>query len=331
MKSILITGGIIILSACAACSFKYFSDEAVWQNAQDALIRLHSGMQYESILMVRSRLADADAAVEDYASHWRIFPLDHTRRVQDARKGISYLSGALDWSSKVDSEAGSDTNQADALALAAYPDVTSSIPRWCEDGQLAFDPRVAVADFGIYGNYWLELAEGKEDRQPIGSEPPLNPTRELQQCREQQVARVKAQNAAIKARLDALRARTAAAEAEQRAQDAAAKDKEAAFLAAHPFQVQFSSYYGCSFVLYIDGEATGSKISLPGPPVSFRMAHSMTLEDARCGFKHVPADEILVRVNGSWYSPKWVQETAGRPGDPPSFKATLLPQLKSPK
>src|SRR5579863_8333053 len=101
--------------------------------------------------------------------------------------------------------------------------------------------------------------------------------------------------------------------------------------AAHPFQVQFSSYYGCSFVLYIDGEATGSKISLPGPPVSFRMAHSMTLEDARCGFKHVPADEILVRVNGSWYSPKWVQETAGRPGDPPSFKATLLPQLKSPK
>lgn len=334
MKRFVITFVAFMAAACASLTVKYFSDENAWQKAQDSLIRLHSGMQYESILMVRSRLADADAAVEDYASRWRIFPLDHLGQVQDARKGISYLSNALDWSSKADSAPGSDTDQADALALAAYPDVTSSIPRWCEDGQLAFDARVAVADFGIYGNYWIELAEGKEDKLPAGPESPLNPTRELQQCREQQEAQVKAQNDAVKARLDALHARAAEAEAKQRAQDAAAEAKEAAFLAKYPYEVELSSYYPCSFALSVDGQAPSSTRLNTGTPDFFRMQRFAKIEDASCDVYssdrppyRTPQTEIEVKVNGSLYSPKWLQEGKldAHNHNVPYYRTTIAP------
>lgn len=315
MRTAFIAVGVGISLFVGACSYKYIHDQAAWQKEQDALIRLRSGMQYEAMLMVRSRLADADAGVEDYASQWRIFPVNHSKMLEAARKGILYTSNALDWSTKASSQSELDTDAEDATALASYPDVTSSLPRWCSDGQLAFNPSLAAADFRVYGDYWLELALGKWEQKPSGSSPPLEPRRELQACQQQQIATVKAQNAALAERLRSLRAKAAAEEAEEQAKAAEEKSKEEAFLAKYPYEVELSSYYPCSFDLSVDGEQPLQTTLRAGAPRSFRMQRYAVIKDGSCDVYstdrppyRTAQTEIEVKVNGSRYLPKWLQE-----------------------
>ena len=327
MKIALISASIIILLILAGFSIKYESDEDAWQKEQDALVRLRSGMQYESILMVRTRLADADAAVEDYASRQRIFPLRHTGAVKDARKAIDYFSEALEWNQKATSDAGVDVDQGDLMKLASYLGVTKSVARSCQNGELAVSPQTVAAIFALYGAYWTGAAEGRSEVRPEGPNPPLEPDRELQQCRHAQLLAVQAQDAANKAKEEAL----AAAEKEK---EEAAKAREEAFLAGYPYQVELSSYYACSFVLSIDGQAkTFIKVNV-GMPDSFRMHGSAAIENASCDVYsadrppyRTAQSEITVKVNGSPYLPKWMPtgKLDARNYNVPYYQAIIAP------
>lgn len=334
MKTAFIAIGVAILLFVGACSYKYIQDQAAWQKEQDALVRLRSGMQYEAMLMIRSRLADADAGVEDYASQWRVFPVNHTKKLEAARKGILYTSNALDWSTKASSQPDLDADPEDAATLASYPDVTTSLPRLCDGGDLAFSPKVAAADFRVYGDYWLELALGKWEPEPSGSNPSFDPSRELQACQQQQIATVKAQKAALAGRLRSLRARAAAEEAEEEAKAAEEKAKEEAFLAKYPYEVELSSYYPCSFDLSVDGQQPSQIRLNAGNPKSFRMQRYAVIMNGSCDVYstdrppyRTAQTEIEVEVNGSRYLPKWLQEGKqdATNHNVPYYQATISP------
>lgn len=313
-----ITISSVLLLFVMLCLYKYVSDEAEWRQAEDALVRLQSGMQYESMLMVRSRLADADAAVEEFRSGWRIFPLKHDERVSDAKRGISYLSLALDWNAKAAPGKTSDSEPSDGAALAEYPDVTKFVSRWCENGQLVFNPRIAASGFEAHGDHWLLLAEGKADSNPVGPNPPLDWQKENQACEQQQLATARAQTAALEARLKALQAKQAAEKAAERA----------AFLAKYPYEVQLLSSDGCSFTLYMDGQMVIPSLSLyPGAqPYTTHMQRSDRLElnHVRCK-QEPPEHAIEIQVNGSKYSANWSQEGKASPGNPPNYQTTIAP------
>ena len=337
MKKDVIATTLAVALSLGLIFYKYSVDEAAWQRAQDAIVRLRSGMQYESLLMVRTRLADADAAVEDYVSQWRVFPMNHQSLLQAAHTGISYSSEALDWSTRPASENSLDTDPADAQLLSRYLDVSTSLPRWCENGQLAFDPRVVAADFRVYGDYYLELSEGKNREKLHGSELPLNADRELKGCQQKQIDAVKAQNAALARKLLSMREQASVKRAKDDAEAAAEKAQEEAFLAKYPFEVELSSYYPCSLSLSIDGQAASRVILSSGIEKSFRIQRSADLEDAICDVYssdrppyRTPQTEIETRVNGSRYLLNWAKENKSDPKNynQPFYRTTLAPPPK---
>jgi hypothetical protein len=131
----------VVMLIVAGCLYKYASDVAEWRKVQDALVRLQSGIKYESVLALRSKLADADAAIEEFRSGWRVFPLGHKERVSDAKTGLSYLSMAL------------DPDAIGGTTLTLYPDVAKFVPRFCISDKATFNGSDAALGFATLGRH----------------------------------------------------------------------------------------------------------------------------------------------------------------------------------
>jgi hypothetical protein len=161
----------LFLMIAGASLYEYESDKAAWDTVQAKLIRLDSGLQYESILAIRSQIADTDAAVRMFASEPHAFPPDRMQRVQYSKKAIAYLALATDLQINGASDTELSSSSADLERLAQFPDVTTFVRRSCEFGYLAFDRKGAAAASAQLGHFMLSRAEGE----PLASGDALSP------------------------------------------------------------------------------------------------------------------------------------------------------------
>lgn len=143
----------IAFVALSSVLYKYFSDKTAWEKIQTELVRLHSGLEFESIIALRSRIADTDAALKMYTKEWRTYPPRRMERVQNAEKSLTYINFALDWQTR------SGDDQPSARTSEKYPDVTTSIRRSCVDDKLFISPSDVAATFVIAGKSLLEHSE----------------------------------------------------------------------------------------------------------------------------------------------------------------------------
>jgi hypothetical protein len=82
---------LIILAILVVGAFayrQYSVDMAAWSQVQQSLIRLSSGIEFEPIITLRSKLADADAAMKTYESEFHIFSPQHQRRLESGKRGV---------------------------------------------------------------------------------------------------------------------------------------------------------------------------------------------------------------------------------------------------
>jgi hypothetical protein len=191
MKSAVVAvAGIIIALSCAV-GYKWRADERAWDSARSALVRLDSGVSYESLIQLRSRLADADAAVRNYAFDRRFFPLQHKMLVSNAQRGISYIGYALDWQTK--SSAEPRVGEAGLSILEQrYPDVVPSFYSTCVNGEIFIPDASVEQSFIGTGVGIVRATEAKSVFIPSAPAPVFSRQKAKQECDVQYAAEQKA-------------------------------------------------------------------------------------------------------------------------------------------
>ena len=193
-KSLLKLGVFALVASLLGLGAKYVADRSAWSDVQAALYRVDSGIQYESIIALRSHLADADAIVRTFESSLRFYPTDYPERARLARLAISYLGLATEFQTD---NVSSDTLTSNAqyfAKLAQAPDVSTFVPRTCRYGYLAFDLNAAASAALRLGEATLKRAEGEPLRtgdtlKPTGGFGPLNFDAESNACKLQEQTR----------------------------------------------------------------------------------------------------------------------------------------------
>ena len=217
---------VTILSAAFWCYREYTSD-VTSQTARQALIRVDSGVQYDSVINLRSKIADADAAVTTFELGRHLFFRDAAEQMEVAKRGLAYIDIAIDDAKEI--RGWSD--------MEGYKDVTTWVPRTCVDGELVFEPALVVQPFLAIGHDLVRQAVGEAALLP--SKPltaPLDYSKESTDCvhiKETQ-AREAAAKTAAKAQLTLQ---------QEQAEDAKWKDN-----------VQIFNPDGCEFAPYHDGD-----------------------------------------------------------------------------
>jgi hypothetical protein len=144
-----------VLLALGSALYKCQVDNSAWQRADESLIRLRSGLQFETLLQLRSKLADADAALSYYTSKWRVLPVRHKDRVRLASRAISDLGLAIDLATS-----GDQVLNADELRIVSreHPEAVILISRDCSAGKLSASASAASAALVTLGRELLESA-----------------------------------------------------------------------------------------------------------------------------------------------------------------------------
>jgi hypothetical protein len=75
---------------------QYSSEVAAWNNVHESLTRLSSGISYEPIIALRSKIADTDAVLKIYESKPHIFVRGRYRTLESARRGLQYMDMAIE-------------------------------------------------------------------------------------------------------------------------------------------------------------------------------------------------------------------------------------------
>ncbi len=64
----------IAFIALSSVLYKCHSDKTAWEKVQAELVRMHSGLEFESVIALRSQIANTDTALKMYTTDWRVYP-----------------------------------------------------------------------------------------------------------------------------------------------------------------------------------------------------------------------------------------------------------------
>jgi hypothetical protein len=337
LTSTVILTGMLFAGILGLVMYKYRTDKTAWKQVQSGLVRLRSGIQFESVIALRSRLADADAAIKLYGSGWRVYPAEHDRRIRDAETALVYLNSALDWQTRsvtIETYVGPTA----VYALGHLPnDVTSRFQRSCIGGEISFGGTALASAFGAAGISLLERAEYPIPRTLSADETfaPLNLEMEESECRRQETARkenqarIAAENVAQR---EAERKNQARIAAEKVAQKEAARKKYWSKWVYH-VELELQALDDvCAGEVYADGHSTPLHLAssnLGGKKGEFGANEAMQIvvgcySDVRGD--RGPKDEIEVKINGQSYKPQWEKDRIGqKEGSSNKYRATILP------
>jgi hypothetical protein len=288
--AIVVAAAIFVLALCAG-SYKYHADVEAWEQVQNSVVRLQSGIQFESVIALRSHLADADAAVKLYQSRWRAYPPGGRERARDAEQSLDYISSALDWQTR------SGDDQESVRTLGKYPEITTSIRRSCLAGRIFISSSDVSAAFVVAAKELLGHSEypatSKSDLSLTRQFAPLDFGKESAECERQKAAR----------------------EENERQQAVARKESE-----ERKYWVQFryrvslklvpSAAGTCVFDVKTDGKFVDSIELYPSRTREFGANHKVEMLAAQCYGGTPPTDVIRISVNGKPYAPKWAGEYA---------------------
>lgn len=176
---------VLVISTLAAIllggvgCYEYYSDMAAWNQVQQSLTRLTSGIRFEPIITLRSKIADTDAAIRTYQSSFHIFPAGHEERLELGIRGLQYLGIAIDNAEGVDS-----WND-----MSKYPEVTKFVPRTCDGDELVFPKEAIKNAFAMMGSSLIKEAAGEAEEKEIqtrtiGFYPALDFAKETRACKE---------------------------------------------------------------------------------------------------------------------------------------------------
>jgi hypothetical protein len=258
----LIIGGVFL--------YTYESDKTAWDEVQSKLIRLDSGLEYESIIQLRSKLADADAASKEYTVHKHIFPTHGSQRIADSEQAISYLDVALTLHSSSESSVPNEM----MAALEEHAAVTTLIPRVCTNGYLRIDRSTAESAFFSEGLAYLRRAQSNEWK-PI---PALGPYPRLEFVNEQEQCQQKDQKARLQIEDE---------------REAAIRKRWSAWR----YHIQIKASESCTFRIASDGADGGFSIVHEGADKEFGVNTSLTLSRFICAGSTAPKVAIQVYVN----------------------------------
>jgi hypothetical protein len=292
-KRYLLVASLLLVAALCACFLKYRADVAAWDQVQNSLVRLHSGFQYESVIALRSHLADTDAALRLYRTGWRIYPPGRAERVHDAEQSLAYISSAVDWQTRSN---GDTLDQADIRTLEKYPEVTAYLVRSCAAGRVHVSSANASTAFAIVGMSLLERSEypaTSESKLSLNQFGPLHYESETAECQRQENVRV---------------------ENEQHQEAARRENESKKYWAQFRYRVSLkllpSTPGTCVFDLRTDGKFVDTSELYPGRAQDFGANHDALIYRATCYGATVPADVIKITVNGNPYTPKWEGQNA---------------------
>jgi hypothetical protein len=286
--------GVLVVGSFSAAIYKYHTDKTAWEQVQASLVRLRSGLQFESIIALRSHLADADTALKLYKSEWRTYPPDRAERVRHAEKSLSYINSALDWKTQSGSREDTTVDQAHVRALETLPDVTVNLGRGCAGGLIQISAASASAAFALAG---ISLLEGSEyppasdaHVSQAGQLPPLDFEKETRECQRQETSRKENET----------------------------KQYWAQFRYRVGLSLRSPAPGTCVFYLSIDRVSkmvnhAGSldQVELyPGRTREFGMNRDANILDTNCYEGMNPEAFIVTTVNGKTYTPKWTARNA---------------------
>jgi hypothetical protein len=262
--------GVLCLIVSGALLYTYESDKTAWDEVQSKLIRLDSGLEYESILQLRSKLADADAASKEYTVQKHIFPLHNSQRIADSEQAISYLDVAL----TLHSSSGSSVANELMAALEEHGAATTLIPRVCTNGYLKIDRLMAESVFLSEGLAYLHRAQSDEWKPipALGPYPLLEFVNEEEQCQQK----------------------------DQKDRRQVEDEREAAIRnrwSAWRYHIQIKASESCTFRIASDGDDGGFSIVHEGADKEFGVNTSLTLSRFICAGSTAPKVAIQVYVN----------------------------------
>lgn len=251
-----------------------------WNQVQQSLARLSSGIQFEPVIMLRSKMADADAAIKGFESDFRIFPADKKERVDAGKRGIRYLDIAL--------------NDAKGINrwedMAHYAEVTRWIPRSCAGDKLtAFSRETVKETFAISGSYLIRKAAGEvtdkgwEDVAEGAFFSTLELSKETAECQQQYASAMKK------------------AEEEKKATAKKADEEKK----AAKYHIDVYNPENCLMTAYADGKQVFHGFD-PGSRFHLDANKEARLSEVSC--QDNPANSIRVKINGHDYVLNWVKK-----------------------
>lgn len=270
-----VTAGVLCLTLAGALLYAYESDKTAWDEVQSKLIRLESGLEYDSILQLRSKLADADAASKEYIAQKHIYPLHNSERIADSQQAIAYLDVAL----TLHSSSGSSVANEMMPALEEHGAATTLIPRICANGYLRIDRPTTESVFFSEGLAYLRRAQS-DGRKPI---PALGPYPRLEFVNEQEQCQQKDQKA--KRQID--------------------DDREAAIRkswSSWRYHVRITSSEFCAFKIVSDGNDTGFVSVRDDSDKEFGVNESLSLSRVNCTGGLPPPRAMRVYINEKLFS-----------------------------
>jgi hypothetical protein len=270
LRNLILVGALPIL-ALSAVLYKYHSDKDAWEKVQNGLVRLHSGLEFESVIALRSHLADTDAALKGYTTEWRIYPPGRQERVRNAEQSLKYINFALDWQTRGGSSEADTLSQASVRELEKYPEVTTQLGRPCADGQIRIYSAAVASGFEIVGMSLLQSSEYpavSDTSGPAPSQlPPLDFEKETAECQKQEIARRET--------------------------------------AERKYWAQFRYRVGLGVPESASGSYVGEIELHPGRKRDFGVNHDLSIFLAKCYDNTLPGNVIRTTVNGKAYTTKW--------------------------
>ena len=96
----------IIGAGLAWYGYDYLRSRADWEDVQKAAFRVDSGLRHETLILLRSKVADLDAALSHYVTGWG--HRSRENRVTSIRQAIESLEWAIDHEKKTAIEDGDE-------------------------------------------------------------------------------------------------------------------------------------------------------------------------------------------------------------------------------
>jgi hypothetical protein len=260
----------------------YSSDSSAWNQVQLSLTRLSSGIEFEPVITLRSKLADTDAAIQTFDSELHILPRNRGEKLASAKRGVQYLGISIDDARRIQ-------NWDD---MQEFLEVSKFARRDCDGDHLAFSSGQIKQAFAIAGSYLIKNAAGEEsDRDGKGwqgSYPALDLAKETAACRERNTQSLKLSSESKRAG-DAMHA------------------------AAWKYHIDVSDLAGCDMIPYSDDQIVRIRGFHYAKTFHLHLdandeAH---LDSVFCGGGPPSAEMISIRINGVKFDPDWTLTSTG--------------------
>jgi hypothetical protein len=261
-----------VIVALGARVYKGSVDEAAWGRVEGSLVRVRSGLKFESLFQLGPVLADADAAIAQFESTPRLLPLNHVKRSRLASKAITLLGEGVNWTPKPDETLDEISTRS---FMAEQPEVVDYVLPSCSDGQVILKGSSVAVAFVELGAAMLETA--------------LDPQKTV----------------VPRGHFDIAAATESCKQLEAQAKDQANRRLWASFRYRVDIALSNSSAKSCTFDLTVDHDQHSTETVGPGPGFEYGVQRFMALDSTRCDGGVVPENAIRFRVNGKPASPVW--------------------------